>query len=188
MRSQASDRRLLSRGGEEPALEGQPAMHWFGISPHFVVKLLLGIILLVTILIVSVGCTTEMGSSQATDGLTDSSTPEPTSAAGEAPSPTVTSSTSVPTPTATPNLPPTSPQTQTSQRDRVWFIQCDEDWLVDYIIDLSEERESTSSDIIMWFEPGTIREVGRTTTLVRCRAVAEMLSTPDTYITVLLRA
>ena len=84
-------------------------------------------------------------------------------------------------PTVTPNLPPGQPQT--GQHDRVWSIQCDEDWLVDYIIDLSEERESTTSDIIMWFEPGTIKEVGRTTTLVRCRALAVMLSTPDTYIT-----
>ena len=92
-------------------------------------------------------------------------TPIPTAILMPTPTPRLTTTpTPMPTPTRMPS-PESTPE--------IGPIECDDTRLVEAIIDLSEEKESTFSSRILKLYDDTIEEVERTTSELRCRAEAK---------------
>ena len=60
---------------------------------------------------------------------------------------------------------------------------CSDDWLIDAIVNLSEERESSFSPRILKLYTDKIEEVERTTKLLRCKAEAKMSQGGEVFLT-----
>ncbi len=102
-------------------------------------------------------------------------TPIPTAILMPTPTPRLTTTpTPMPTPTRMPS-PESTPE--------IGPIECDDTRLVEAIIDLSEEKESTFSSRILKLYDDTIEEVERTTSELRCRAEAKLSARGDSYLT-----
>ena len=151
-------------------------------------------VLLFGILITMVGCTSETPTSVPTATLTSTPTPAPTATLASTPTPAPTAtltSTPTPAPTATlastPTPAPTatlaSTPTPTPEPTIDPTIGCDDVWLMDDILGLSEENESTFSRRILKLYSDKIEEVERTTRVLRCKAEARMSTGGDSYIT-----
>lgn len=158
-----------------------------------------------------VGCTSETPASVSTDEPTDSTSPPAEVAAASTPTstapltiapsatplptptlePTATpTQTPTPAPTATPTQTPTPEPTATpaptptpTPEPTIGQIGCDDERLIDGILELSEERESTFSPRILKLYSDKIEEVERTTKVLRCKAEAKMSAGGDPYIT-----
>ena len=162
--------------------------------------------LLIAILVLAVGCTSETPAPEppptSNAPLTTSptatplptptpepaSTPRPTPTPGPTATPTQTPTpapTATPTqiPTPTPTATPTQTPTPTPEPTIDPTIGCDDEWLIDGILELSEERESTFSPRILKLYDDKLEEMERTTKLLRCKAEAKLSAGGDHFIT-----
>ncbi len=62
------------------------------------------------------------------------------------------------------------------------FEACDDEWFIDEIVGLSEERESSFSPRILKLYADKIQEVERTTKLLRCKAEAKLSQGGDVFL------
>ena len=120
-------------------------------------------------------------------------TAESESAPTEAPSPTATplptpmsGLTATPRPTAKPK--PTATPVPTSLRqmsiqESVSPVNCDDQWLVDGIVQLSKENEDSSATRILKLYSDKVEEIERTDKLLRCRTDAKVSSGQDRNVT-----
>ena len=174
-------------------------MHRSRIPRRFAVKLLLGATLLIAVLMVAVGCSSETAEVAATAEPVASPTPQP-----EATAEAEGTSTEVLSPTATPVPPPTSEPTvaprptptprptatpiPTSLR-QMWIqesvspVNCDDQWLVDGIVQLSEENKDSSATRILKLYSDMVEEIERTDKILRCRTEAAVSSGQDRNVT-----